>query len=708
MAAKKRFINRELSWIEFNYRVLEEALSDSTPLIERFVFLSIFSSNLDEFFMVRLSGVISQILSGITEKGPSGNSPEMVLNKAQKRIKELVKKQYQCLNKNLFPALKNEGYEFIKPDQLSEDEETALYKHFARHYKSIITPMAIDQSRPFPFIASKGLYILYKLEKTSHSLSVTKQNISQPFAIVPVPEGNRIIETNRKGRFIMLEDLISHFSHDLFKGYKILDRHCFRITRDADLSINEEDVADLLSALEDNLRQRERGALVRLEIPDQFPDEMKELLLSHLSNDNMQIISVPGYLDLTVFFSLPPLIKNPDLKFPERNPIIPSWMSRQESMFDLIKSQDRLLHVPFEGYDPVVKFLEEAADDAHVMGIKMTLYRTGGDSNIIRGLKRAARNGKQVSVLVELKARFDEAQNINWAKELEKAGCHVVYGFVGMKTHAKLLLIIREEEKGFKRYLHMSTGNYNEKTAKIYTDYSLFTCDPAFGKEVSEIFNFLTGYSEPLRWQNIITSPLDMRHFIIHKIRQEIAFTKQGKKGYILAKLNSLIDYTVIDELYEASRQGVKIDLIVRGLCRLIPGVKGMSDNISVRSIVGRYLEHTRACFFESGGDKNLYIASADWMERNFDRRVEVLFPVNDRYMKQEILTHLNYYLKDNVKARVMLRNGRYEIPALKDGEKPFAAQEMIYKHTEKKNTQRKKSGKEFKTIKRNNRHKDT
>jgi polyphosphate kinase len=678
------FFNRELSWVEFNYRVLEEALDKKTPVLERLKFIAIFSNNLDEFFMVRISGLISQVKSGYTAIDTSGLSPTEILDNLQLRISKLIDLEYKCFNDEIIKLLEENGFKFYTKDTVPEKYFNYLEEIFLKKYFLITTPMAIDQARPFPFLTGKTNNILASLKSSN-------KNDEKFYAVIPVPTKERFVklpDESGPNHYIYIEELLKIFAHELFKGYDILETCTFRITRDAELSIDEEDVVDLLAAIEDQLKKRDRGAPIRLEIESSASQEMVDYLKSKIKFYEGFYFKINGPLDLSSFFEISDLPGYSNLKNKELSPVLPvEFMNSKESIFDIISKKDRLLHLPYESFDPIIRFIKEASTDEKVLAIKITLYRISKNSPLITHLKKAAENGKQVTVLVELKARFDEAQNIDRAKQLEKYGCHVVYGLVGLKIHAKIALVVRDEKDGIKRYIHLSTGNYNEKTARIYTDISLFTSRNSFGRDISSIFNVLTGFSEPPRWKELVCAPLDLRNFFIEKINIEISNVKAGGSGKIIAKLNSLVDKQIIKELYEASKAGVQIILIVRGMCILKPQVAGLSDNITVISIVDRFLEHSRIYYFYNAGEKDIYLSSADWMERNLDRRVELLFPVTSPELKNEILDCLNFQMNDNVKARILQPDGKYIRKKGKPYEKKIHSQLELYNYYMEKNT---------------------
>lgn len=678
----KNFFNRELSWIEFNYRVLEEALDQNLPLLERLKFISIFSNNLDEFVMVRISALVSQVKSGYNKKDPSGFTPKEILKRLQKRINELVKIKYDCFTNDILVKLEKQGFRFYTAKNVPKQYIPALEEIFLKKYFLIITPMGIDQARPFPFLSGKSINLLVNLKEP-------KKDDNQ-FAVIPVPTKERFVAipgdiSNKK--YIYIEELIKLFANKIFIGYEIIQTCSFRVTRDAELSIDEEDVVDLLSAIEDQLKKRAKGVPIRLEIEMIANEELVKYLHDRIKFYNGFYFSINGPLDLASFFDIVEMDGFDNLKLKPLPPVMPiEFTNKNDSIFDIISKKDRLLHLPYESFEPIERFIEEAANDDKVLAIKITLYRISKKSPIIQALKKAAENGKQVTVLIELKARFDEAQNIDRAKQLEKVGCHVVYGLVGLKIHSKIVLIVRDEPDGITRYIHLSTGNYNENTAKLYTDIGLFTSRKSFGEDVSSIFNLLTGFSEPPRWKKLVCAPIDLRNFFIEKINIEINNVKNDGKGEIIAKINSLIDIKIIEELYEASKAGVKIKLIVRGMCSLKPNVKNLSENITVISIVDRFLEHSRIFYFYNSGNENIYISSADWMERNLDRRVEVLFPILDMDLKKEIIDCLNIVLRDNKKARILQQDGLYKHSKPAKNEKFVHSQMDMYKYIAKKN----------------------
>ncbi|EKD80919.1 MAG: Polyphosphate kinase, partial [uncultured bacterium] len=581
----KKYLNRELSWLEFNARVLEQAAPKDTPLLERLKFVSIFSSNLDEFFMVRVAGVMSQIRLDYREKYLSGHRPEEIFDLLNKRIRKLVDYEYKLLNKDILPALQNEGVFFYTAANLPEAFSIDIREKFLKKFLMILTPMAVDQARPFPFIPGKTLNILAELSSPEHD---------QPlYAVVPVPGRERFYEISPHN-YIYSEELVRIFLKDLFEGYTLEKSCVFRIIRDAELSFDEEEARDLLTAIESELRTRDRGYPVRLEVEKNASAELVAFLHERFELADNLTYYTEGPLNASAFMEFYGMYDNAKLRDARIVPVMPIEFAGRQSTFAIIAAGDRILNLPYESFSPVEKFVEEASKDPSVLAIKQTLYRTSGNSPIIRSLKRAAQNGKQVTVVVELKARFDEAQNISWAKQLEDAGCHVSYGLVGLKTHCKMTLVVREEARGIKRYVHLSTGNYNDKTARLYTDIGFFSCKNSFAADIAGVFNYLTGYCEPPRRKKIISAPFDLRQFLLDKIAQETRNAQTGLRAEIVAKMNSLVDLDLINALYEASGAGVKITLIVRGICCLNPGVLKQSENIRVFSIIDRFLEHSR------------------------------------------------------------------------------------------------------------------
>jgi len=664
------FYNRELSWLKFNLRVLKEAMVKDTPLLERLKFIAISASNLDEFFMVRVAGLWSNFDSGVEKRDASGMSVHEQLVAISQAAHEQVRTQTKSLIA-LMAEMDAVKLHFRRVKDLSELGKDWLEEYYREVVFPVLTPMAVDASRPFPFLANKTLNLAVELIKADGEHSM---------GLIQVPSVlDRIVEVEPEGKrtFVFLEDIIASHCHDLFKGCHILDMVSFRVTRDSDLDLEEDDSVDLMKEVEESLRKRKRGAAVRLEIFKTNNNRIKRFLEENLDVTEMEVYEINGPLDPTCFFKfigmkgMWPWLYEPFV--PQR----PLELPDDSDLFAAIRENDILLHHPYESFDPVVKLVSDAADDPQVLAIKQTLYRVSGNSPIVAALARAAENGKQVTVLVELKARFDEENNILWARRLEKAGCHVIYGLVGLKTHAKIILIVRKEDNGIKRYLHLGTGNYNDSTAKLYTDLGLMTANDEFGSDASAFFNLLSGYSEPPVWNKLVMAPLGLREKIYALIDNEIAMVRAGCEGHIIAKMNSLIDQPVIQKLYEASAAGVHIDLIVRGICGLRTGIDGISDNITVRSIVGRQLEHSRIFWFANGGEEQLYLSSADWMPRNLNDRVELFFPVETEEHIRRIKALLDLYLRDNVGAHMMQSNGTYR--RVRNKLEPVSAQSTLY-----------------------------
>ncbi len=630
------YTNRELSWLDFNSRVLGEALDESVPLLERTKFISIVSSNLDEFFMVRIAGLKEQMQAGFTRPDPSGLTPSQQLKSASVRIHEMVSSQYRCFNRALLPALHDKGITFTSYEKLTERQTEYINDYFDDIIFPVLTPMAIDAGRPFPFIANKTVNIAFRLQKENNEHYAIVRIPSVIPRIIKVPAG-----LNDES-YLFIEDIITQNASRLFHGYEIVSSTGFRVTRDADLSIDEDDAVDLLSEIEQQVRQRQWGLPVRLEIERGQDIKTRTFLTSTLGLQQDDIYLIDGHIDLSClldFSGMPSGFQ--DLTYPENPPAVSAEIS-SKSMFELMKEKDYLVHHPYQSFEAVMKFLDEAADDPDVLAIKQALYRVSGNSPVVQALIRAAQNGKQVTVLVELKARFDEEKNISWARMLEHAGCHVVYGKVGLKIHSKILLVIRREKSGIKRYIHMGTGNYNNKTARLYTDFGFFTSRESFAVDLSSLFNTLTGYTIIPEMKKLIVAPDGLRTFFEKAIKNEIKNAKNGDPARIIAKMNSLSDPGIIKLLYEASCAGVEIHLIIRGICCLKPGIKNVSSNIKVKSIVGRYLEHSRIFCFENGGTTMIYMGSADMMTRNLDRRVEALFPIEDEKIKERIIDILD------------------------------------------------------------------
>jgi polyphosphate kinase len=671
------YLNRELSWLEFNARVLEEAADASNPLLERLKFLAIFSSNLDEFFEVRVAGLQQQLYAGIEPQdyAADGMDPSQQLTAIDKRVRELLAEQDRLLHEEVVPALAANGIEWVRFGQLTDTERLHVEALFRSEIAPVLTPLAIDPGHPFPFVHSKSLNVALLVESTGSG--------QQLFAVVQVPAVlDRVVVlpgTDARVRFVLLEEIVAAHLADLFGGFTVVDHTFFRVTRNGDLAIDEDEAEDLLQTIEDTLRQRMRGEAVRLEILADGDERFAQMLMGALGLGERDIFRVAGPVDLTALMALQRLEGFRGLRDEPLVPRVPAAFASGGNPFDLIRSQDVLVHHPYESFGCVVDFIERAADDPHVLAIKQTLYRTSGGSPIISALARAAQNGKQVTALVELKARFDEENNIVWARELEQAGVHVVYGVVGLKTHCKAALVVRREPDGIRRYVHLSTGNYNPATARVYTDLGLFTADPAFGEDVSGMFNLLTGYSQRRDWRKLCVAPVALRGQVIALIDRERQHAEAGGRARIIVKMNALVEPAVIDALYRASQAGVTIDLLIRGICCLRAGLPGDSETIRVVSIVDRFLEHSRVFYFENAGDPEVFLASADWMPRNFFRRIEVMFPVEDPRLKARIVENiLPTLLGDNVKARLQRPDGSYARVARGPDDPPLRSQVVL------------------------------
>jgi len=650
----KYFISRELSWIQFNERVLEEAQDTSNPLFERLKFAAIVSSNLDEFFMVRVGSLSDQITAEFDKKDPSGLSPTEQMKQIGILVHKLVYDQSNCYNRSLKKGLKKEKIKFLKFSNLSEEQICYVENYYSKNIFPVLTPMVVNQSSPFPLISNKSLNIAVLLkDNKGEDLFATIKAPSVFDRLVKIPDKDGIA-------FMFLEDIIKMNLSSLFSGHEIVDASCYRITRNADMALDEEGAEDLLEAIEESLKQRRWGKAVRLEIENGMNGKLLEILEMELEITKEQEYIINGQIDLTFLMKMGRLKGYEKLEYKPIKPVFPKVFFKYNNIFEAIAEKDILLHHPYESFDPIVDFVKQAAVDPDVLAIKHTLYRVSGNSPIIQALVKAAEMGKQVTVLVELKARFDESNNIVWAKQLEQSGCHVIYGLVGLKTHCKILLVVRREEDGIKRYVHMGTGNYNDVTAKLYTDIGLFTVNPYFGADASVLFNMLSGNSKITSLYKFSLAPLQLRDRFLNMIFEETGNAKKGKKARIIVKINSLVDNEIIKALYSASSAGVKIDLIVRGICCLRPGIPGVSENITVRSIVGRFLEHSRIFYFYNDGQEGIYLSSADWMSRNLDRRVELLFPIEDKKARNRIKEILDISLLDTEKARVLNKDGIY------------------------------------------------
>ncbi|MBQ6887901.1 MAG: RNA degradosome polyphosphate kinase [Lachnospiraceae bacterium] len=654
------YTNREMSWVLFNNRVLSEAKDKKIPLFERLKFLSITSSNLDEFFMVRVASLKDMVNAGYTKKDISGKTPLEQLAMLDKATHELVRSQYSTYKRSLVPLLLQNGLRVVEHhEQLNEEEKKYVDRYFMDNVYPVLTPMAVDSSRPFPLIRNKSLNIGALVSKKAGKDEFEFATVQVPSVlprIVSIPS-----EKEGEKTVILLEEIIERNIDKLFLNYDIICAHPFRIMRNADLTIEEDEAEDLLKEIERQLKKRQWGQVIRLEVEDGIDKRLLKILKNELMISEQGIYKIDGPLDLTFLMKMYGLEGFDHLKTKKYVPQPVPELPAGEDIFEHIRQGDILLHHPYQTFTPVVDFIRQAAKDENVLAIKQTLYRVSGNSPIIAALAQAAENGKQVTVLVELKARFDEENNIVWARKLEKAGCHVIYGLVGLKTHSKITLIVRKEEDGIRRYVHLGTGNYNDATAKLYTDVGMLTCSEAIGEDATAVFNMLSGYSEPLSWNKLAVAPLWLKKKFLYLIEREAKCAREGKGGHIIAKMNSLCDKDIMAALYEASGAGVKIELIVRGICCLKVGIPGISDNISVRSIVGNFLEHSRIFYFENGGKSEIYCGSADWMPRNLERRVEILFPVENEQLKEKLKHILDGQLKDTEKAHVLNEKGIYE-----------------------------------------------
>ena len=653
--------NRELSWLKFNHRVLNEARDKNIPLLERLKFVSITSSNLDEFFMVRVASLKDMVHAGYKKKDIAGMTAKEQLEAINKDTRSLVEMQYSTYNRSLVPLLHNHGIEIISAyEELSEAQGEYVDRYFEETVYPVLTPMAVDASRPFPLIRNKSLNIAALLNKKGDK----KEELE--FATVQVPSVlSRIVQipSSEEGQkaFILLEQVIERNIHRLFLNYHVVCAYPYRIMRNADLTIDEDEAEDLLQEIQKQLKKRQWGEVIRLEVEDKVDKRLLGILKEDLHIAQEDIFKINGPLDLTFLMKMYGIEGEDELRYPPYQPQRVPKIVPGEDIFEAIRKGDILLHHPYQTFDPVVDFIRQASVDPDVLAIKQTLYRVSGNSPIIASLAQAAENGKQVSVLVELKARFDEENNIVWAKKLEKAGCHVIYGLVGLKTHSKIALVVRKEEDGIRRYVHLGTGNYNDSTAKLYTDLGMFTCSEAIGEDATAVFNMLSGYSEPPSWNKLAVAPIWLRKRFLKLIKREMKHAQAGKEAFIRAKMNSLCDRDVIAALYEASAAGVQVDLVIRDICCLRVGIPGVSENITVHSIVGNFLEHSRIFWFHNDGQEEIYMGSADWMPRNLDRRVEIMFPVENETLMDQVRHILGTQLADNTKAHILKPDGNYE-----------------------------------------------
>jgi polyphosphate kinase len=675
---EKTYFNRELSWLEFNRRVLEEAKDETVPLLERVKFLAIFSSNLDEFFMVRVARLKRMILEGDQSAEPDGMTPAETMTAVSKRMHELVEDQHQCFLNTIMPQLGREGIHLIRPEEMSGAQERFLEEYFHRTLYPIVTPLAIDPAHPFPYLANRSLCLVVslgsvqssRLPQTELSIVHIPTHVAPRFIALPAPEGQHA--------FMLLEDVLRHHLPRLYHGFEIRSCQAIRVTRDADFGIGRRSEKSLLTTVEEGVRERRMGDAVRLQYDPGLPTEIVAQLVDELELGSEDLYAGEGFTAFTDLFQLYNAVNVPRLKDRAQAPLNVPGFERPGEIWSTIRAGDVMVFHPYHSFDSVVRFVDEAAKDPKVLAIKMTLYRVSPASPIALALARAAEAGKEVSVLVELQARFDEEANISWARALEEVGAHVVYGLVGYKTHCKICLVVRQESDRIRRYCHLATGNYNVRTAGIYSDVGLFTCRESFGEDLTELFNFLTGYTRPQKFHHLVLAPVALREYFITAIRREAEQARAGRQARIIAKVNSLVDPSIIEELYSASQSGVQIDLIVRGMCSLRPGLPGISDNIRVLSIIDRYLEHARIFYFENHGKPEYLLGSADWMQRNFDSRVEIAFPVIDEHHQAKLREILEVQLADNFKGWQVHHDGS-SVRRRSEGVEPMRSQEWLY-----------------------------
>lgn len=677
MSRSEKFTNRELSWLDFNYRCLSEARDKNIPLMERLKFLSITASNLDEFFMIRVASLKDQVNAGYTKKDIAGMTSQEQIDQILHVTHSFMATQYTTYNRSFLPALKKEGLKIVTEyEKLTPEQADYVDTYFQQEVFPVLTPMAVDSSRPFPLIRNKSLNIGALLMDKKKKDTIDFATVQVPSVlprIVMIPEDEDNCTT-----MILLEQIIEKNIQKLFMNYKVLCATPFRVMRNADLTIDEDEAADLLTEIEKQLKKRQWGEAIRLEVEENIDKRLLKTLRRDLEIGEESIYKINGPLDLTFLMKVYGMKGFDHLKDQPYIPQQPKMLDPERDLFEQIREKDILLFHPYESFNPVVDFVRKASRDPDVLAIKQTLYRVSSNSPIIASLAEAAENGKQVSVLVELKARFDEEHNIVWARKLEKAGCHVIYGLVGLKTHSKITLVVRREEDGIRRYVHLGTGNYNDSTARLYTDMGMFTCKQQYGEDATAVFNMLSGYSEPLGWNKLSLAPLWLRDKFLFLIRRETENAEKGRPAKIIAKMNSLCDPGIIEALYEASAAGVEIQLIVRGICCLKAGVPDLSETIHVRSIVGTFLEHARIFYFENNGDPEFYMGSADWMPRNLDKRVEILFPVEAQELKDEIEKILTIQLADTKKAHILMPDGTYE-KVDQRGKAPLNSQMYFY-----------------------------
>lgn len=668
------YINRELSWLEFNRRVLEEALDSSVPLLERLKFLAIFQSNLDEFFMVRVGGLQQKVSAGIAVgSGADRMPPREQLDRISKTVRSMLEEGYRCLREQLFPGLEKEGIQLKGIKDFTAEQRQWLTKYFRQEIFPVLTPLAIDVGHPFPHLLNKSLNLAVVLQRprSPENLFAVVQVPAVLARFVPLPE--------RASVFTPLETVIRQHLPELFPGMSIVSSTVFRVSRNSEYEIDDDDVEDLLQTIEEEVRRRRRGFAVRLEIEADAPPEVSGILVQALDLEPLDVYPIPDLLDFTGLFQIHALPGFPQLRDPQFVPQPLAEFASAANVFAAIRSRDILVHHPYESFSPVVDFIEKAAVDEKVLAIKQTLYRTSSESAIVKALQVAADNGKQVTAVIELKARLDEERNILWARELEKAGVHVVFGVVGLKTHCKVALVVRREEEGLRRYVHLATGNYNQQTARVYSDLGFFTCNADFCEDASALFNHLTGYCELPQWKKLVVAPSSLQPFLLEKIQQETVHQLAGKTGRIIAKINGLLEPLIVQALYRASQAGVRVDLICRGICALRPGMPGVSESIRVTSIVDRFLEHSRIFYFHNAGDPQVHVGSADWMDRNLSRRVEVVFPIEAPELKQRLIAEvLAISLADNAKARELLPDGNYRRVTREPGQPVVRSQERF------------------------------
>jgi polyphosphate kinase len=674
------YINRELGWLEFNYRVLEEALDAGTPLLERVKFLAIFANNLDEFFMIRVSGLREQVAAGVIETPPDGLTPAQQLAAIRKRLLPMLKMQYECFWEDLVPRLKQHNIVVGSYDDLTEDRKEALQLYFEHEIFPVLTPLAVDPGRPFPHISNLSLNLAVLMLDENHQQRFARVKVPQALPrLVPVNEITHRYLGKRSGKhklFIFLEEIVAANLSQLFPGMQILESHPFRVTRNADMEIEEDEASDLLETIEAGVRQRRFGRVVRLEVQEDMPQFLLETLKDYLNIERSDIYQSRNPLGMSQLFELADIDDAAHLKETPFVPRRPAVFDKNSNIFSLLRKQDVVLYHPYDSFLPVIQFIRTAAQDPQVLAIKITLYRVGSNSPIVNALLEAQENGKQVAVLVELKARFDEENNIVWARKLEAQGVHVVYGLLGLKTHCKVALVVRREDDGLRRYVHLGTGNYNATTARIYTDIGMLSSRPDLGTDASELFNRLTGYAPAAIYNKLMVAPEYLRERFDQLIQREIEHARADRPARLIFKMNALVDAKIIRRLYEASMAGVQVELLVRGICCLRPGIEGISENIRVTSIVGRFLEHPRIYYFANGGNAEIHMGSADLMPRNLDRRVETIFPVEDDQLKILLLDEvLAIQMLDNVKARELQPDGNYKRLQPKEGETPLDSQ---------------------------------